>query len=205
MDEPVVKNTDRELWRETDDYYAPSIHVTLGGGIGINVGGTVYVMPLRDWHALPARLAAGARALRTRPDYDFRCQDCGAPHNLDTSIPSEIWNRIAPDRGALCTLCIDDRLAEAGLTTEAEFYFVGRALKSRLYQSELATENESLRAQLAASEEAREKLIGALYKAWGRGYPLWRPEDGPQCVECVISGRSKCVGHVTATRPEGAG
>jgi hypothetical protein len=46
-------NTDRELWREVDgDYYAPSIFVTVGGGIGINVGGYVHVMPLRQWHAL---------------------------------------------------------------------------------------------------------------------------------------------------------
>lgn len=46
-------NTDRELWREPPgDYYANSIHVTERGGIGINVGGAVHVMPLADWHAL---------------------------------------------------------------------------------------------------------------------------------------------------------
>lgn len=46
-------NTDRELWRETPgDYYAPSIHVTEHGGIGINVGGNVFIKPLRAWHAL---------------------------------------------------------------------------------------------------------------------------------------------------------
>ena len=49
----AMQNTDRELWRETeDDYYAPSLHVTEGGGIGMNVGGTVIVMPIREWHAL---------------------------------------------------------------------------------------------------------------------------------------------------------
>lgn len=50
------KNTDRELWRELDEgngsYYSPSIHVTESGGIGINVGGTVIVRPLREWHKL---------------------------------------------------------------------------------------------------------------------------------------------------------
>jgi hypothetical protein len=46
-------NTDRELWREKEsDYYAPSIHVTASGGIGINVGGTVIVHTLRTWHLL---------------------------------------------------------------------------------------------------------------------------------------------------------
>jgi hypothetical protein len=49
-------NTDRELWRETEgDYYAPSIHVTEHGGIGIKVGGTVVVRPIREWHALATR------------------------------------------------------------------------------------------------------------------------------------------------------
>ncbi len=49
----ATKNTDRELWREReDDYYAPSLFVTEGGGIGVNVGGHVIVMPIREWHAL---------------------------------------------------------------------------------------------------------------------------------------------------------
>lgn len=55
-DMTAVENTDRELWREIDgDYYAPSLHVTKHGGIGINVGGYVYVKRLRDWHALAAK------------------------------------------------------------------------------------------------------------------------------------------------------
>lgn len=50
--ETAAKNNDREIWRETPgDYYAPSIHVTETGGIGINVGGTVFVMDVREWHA----------------------------------------------------------------------------------------------------------------------------------------------------------
>ncbi len=49
----AMRNTDRELWRETEgDFYAPSIRVTESGGIGMSVGGTVIVMPIRDWHAL---------------------------------------------------------------------------------------------------------------------------------------------------------
>jgi hypothetical protein len=89
---------------------------------------------------LEAQIARQHYALRTRPDYDFRCQRCGAPHNLDTSIPSPIWNVIVEREspggdkyGALCTICIDDLMAEKGLSGEAEFYFVGRALRSRTY------------------------------------------------------------------------
>lgn len=55
MSEPIAaKNTDREIWREKpDDYYSSSIHVTEHGeGIGINVGGYVFVKPVREWHRL---------------------------------------------------------------------------------------------------------------------------------------------------------
>jgi len=59
MSDNATQNTDRELWREPPgDYYANSIHVTTGGGIGINVGGKVYVKPLKDWHALADERAA---------------------------------------------------------------------------------------------------------------------------------------------------
>ena len=45
------KNTDKELFREVKgDYYSPSLHVTINGLIGINVGGSVHVMSLREWH-----------------------------------------------------------------------------------------------------------------------------------------------------------
>lgn len=48
-----AQNTDRELWREREgDYYADSIHATARGGIGINCGGHVIVLPAREWHRL---------------------------------------------------------------------------------------------------------------------------------------------------------
>ena len=50
---PETQNTDRTLWRETEgDFYADSIHVTEHGAIGINCGGHVYVMTLRQWFEL---------------------------------------------------------------------------------------------------------------------------------------------------------
>jgi len=56
MNDKTAKNTDREIWRKTDgDAYAPSIHVTESGNIGINVGGTVNVMPVERWHSLASR------------------------------------------------------------------------------------------------------------------------------------------------------
>jgi len=52
-DDGAVLNTDVELWREVeDDYYAPSIHRTIQGKVGINVGGMVYVKTLMEWHRL---------------------------------------------------------------------------------------------------------------------------------------------------------
>ena len=62
LTERAAKNTDREIWRrkspdslDPDGYYQPSIHVTEGGGIGMNVGGTVVVMPIEQWHQLALR------------------------------------------------------------------------------------------------------------------------------------------------------
>ena len=75
MSDNATQNTDRELWREPPgDYYANSIHVTTGGGIGINVGGKVYVKPLKDWHALADERAADPAPARepeivARPDH----------------------------------------------------------------------------------------------------------------------------------------
>lgn len=52
-DYPSATNTDREIWRGPDEgngsFYADSIHVTEGGSIGMNVGGEVIVMPIRNW------------------------------------------------------------------------------------------------------------------------------------------------------------
>ncbi len=54
----VAKNTDREIWRGPDegfgDFYADSMFVTEQGGIGIDCGGHVIVMPVRKWHKLAA-------------------------------------------------------------------------------------------------------------------------------------------------------
>jgi hypothetical protein len=50
-DNQACENTDREIWREREgDFYADSIHVTKQGWIGINCGGHVIVMSLRNWH-----------------------------------------------------------------------------------------------------------------------------------------------------------
>lgn len=94
-----------------------------------------------DFAEAAAEIERLRHANRTRPDYNFRCGGCGAPHNLDTSIPSDIWNAIArsddlprPGNDALCTLCIDERMVFLGLEDEAEFYFSGKALRSKMYR-----------------------------------------------------------------------
>lgn len=73
------------------------------------------------------------RACRTRSDYDLRCQDCGAPHWIDTSLPSETWNKIAAPSDLLCMLCIDERLQRVGLSAAAEFYYSGHSLTGKTY------------------------------------------------------------------------
>lgn len=60
-DQAACNSADRELWREPPGgYYANSIHVTHTGGIGIDVGGTVFVLPLAEWHSLRAQFTASA-------------------------------------------------------------------------------------------------------------------------------------------------
>lgn len=61
-EEMAQVNTDRELWRrnggdpmDPDNFYQPSIHVTEGGGIGIQVGGHVFVKTPERWHELVKR------------------------------------------------------------------------------------------------------------------------------------------------------
>lgn len=55
----AATNTDRELWREVPgDYYSPSLWVTEGGGIGMNVGGLCFVRPIRKWLDAERRIAA---------------------------------------------------------------------------------------------------------------------------------------------------
>lgn len=46
-------NNDKEIYsRIPDDYYSPKIFVTDKDGIGINVGGLVFVRKIEDWHKL---------------------------------------------------------------------------------------------------------------------------------------------------------
>lgn len=50
-DENAAKNTDQEIWRrKEEDAFSPSIHVTEGGEIGINVKDYVIVAPVEKWH-----------------------------------------------------------------------------------------------------------------------------------------------------------
>lgn len=86
-----------------------------------------------DIPALLSALEAAQSANRPRDDYQVFCSDCGRAHVLDTVLPSEIWNKIASPDDLLCVVCIDTRLKKAGLTAEAEFYYSGDALRSRLY------------------------------------------------------------------------
>lgn len=92
MTDGPVANTDRELWREPAEVgleaYAPSIHLTEGGGIGINVGGMVHVMPLRRWHALAEWFGSLRGALRPFAAEAPRWIEMGdtRPINTDTDL-----------------------------------------------------------------------------------------------------------------------
>lgn len=81
-DEQACVNTDRELWREPPgDYYSASIHVTEGGGIGINCGGNVFVMSIREWHKLAAMAYAAPAAPAWTDGELLPCPCCGGKAN----------------------------------------------------------------------------------------------------------------------------
>lgn len=69
MSDNYAANTDRELYREGggdgngQSYYEPSIHVTAGGAIGMNVGGHVITTSIRGWHALATERDANRAAI----------------------------------------------------------------------------------------------------------------------------------------------
>ncbi|MAN86398.1 MAG: hypothetical protein CL555_05910 [Algoriphagus sp.] len=87
----AAENTDREIWREREgDYYADSIHVTQQGRIGINCGGHVIQMPVRDWHRL-ASTTAQSEAVQKLVDLqrEWFCdgRDCTAyDHGRDEGL-----------------------------------------------------------------------------------------------------------------------
>ena len=90
-----AQNTDRELWREPHpdppgSYYANSIHVTAQGGIGINVGGTVRVLTLAQWHALIAENERLERELaEARREYDSAIRMHDACHEEEDRKKSD--------------------------------------------------------------------------------------------------------------------
>ncbi len=106
IDQVGKQNTDRELWREhKGDYYAPSLHVTQGGGIGINVGGRVIVMPVREWHAHALKASAIApwicKAQPTAdPPQDCDWPNCGCDPHASEVIECLIESGWAPEHEA---------------------------------------------------------------------------------------------------------
>ena len=69
-EENTALNTDTEIWRREDttgngDFYEPSIHVTKGGSIVINVGEHVFVKPVEEWHRLAAEDAEASESAQS--------------------------------------------------------------------------------------------------------------------------------------------
>lgn len=87
MDDQACENTDREIWREHEgDFYSDSIHVTKSGGIGINCGGIVYVMPVRDWHHLASERQFPTMA-KTLASMGPACACCKQQPKPDCDVP----------------------------------------------------------------------------------------------------------------------
>lgn len=108
-DDQAKMNTDRELWRETPgDYYSPRLFVTEGGGIGIDVGGYVTVLPLRNWHS-------AARACEKLPCGHVRANlvAMGQEHVDHTGRAVSAHNPESTE--AECSVCADIALRDAAV------------------------------------------------------------------------------------------
>ena len=148
-----------------------------------------YVMPtcLKNLKARVAALEAEnervKKASRTRADYDLRCGECGAAHNLDTSIPSDLWNQIAAPADILCVLCIDEKLTKKGLQCDvAEFYYVGTSLSSRKY-AETSGEIQRLNRDIATLTSDNSRLTLELEAARAKATEL--PKICPACAHTL--------------------
>jgi len=95
------KNTDREIWRKVPgDFYSPSIHVTESGGIGMDVGGMVVVMPIEGWH----QVAWKTEKLEVAPgDWERICKTVKHAYDCAKIEPAirEGLNIFADDRDTL--------------------------------------------------------------------------------------------------------
>lgn len=94
-------NTDRHLWPDTSAPNAPheSVFVTIGGGIGINVGGHVIVMALSKWHEL-AQSRQGESPIEGTtseriPKAERRSRESPALLSSKTvTVPTELLDRV---------------------------------------------------------------------------------------------------------------
>jgi hypothetical protein len=98
---------------------------------------------------------------RNRNGY-IPCQRCGIDCGMDAIIPNELWDAIAPEpewpeAGMFCLWCMDELLAEKGLSGRVKIYFPGKALLSEMYEV-----TEQAEARETALRDALE-----LAKDWG--------------------------------------
>ena len=106
-EEEAGQNTDKEIWRERpDDYYSDSIHVTQTGGIGINVGGTVFVRPVREWHGVMRRLDEADKVIEQlrealEPFLDHDCENPARCRMMRSLNQGAVLCRICEAQAAL--------------------------------------------------------------------------------------------------------
>lgn len=102
MSDQASENTATELYREPGaspgmEYYQPSVHVTKNGLIGMDVGGMVFVMSIRDWHSK----ATGSEASITPGEH--KASSKLAPLPPSTELEKEIDELLEPMACIDCT------------------------------------------------------------------------------------------------------
>ena len=165
----AVANTDKELWRRvSDDYYSPSIHVTQGGGIGINVGGRVIVASVEKWHLALATLEALAEENA----------------KLKTAL-KELAENIHPEAAYISRV-------EEYTKLECQFYALqdeNASLKAELdgYKIRVALDAETIKLNFETIDKAKAEVREWICESCNTVYP-GPPQDGFSCVVCPKCG-----------------
>lgn len=134
-------DTDRELWRESDDAFASSVHITETGGLGINVNSRVIVKTLAAWHALASHQPATGDT-----------QAAAAPDGLEVVGWARLYEINGPCLGFPAYLSRADLERHLARHDQRHHRFAGLVLKSAADALIAAQQAEMARAGLELSD-----------------------------------------------------
>jgi hypothetical protein len=197
-DDIACANTDRELWREGDgdgngmSYYEPSIHVTEQGGIGINVGGMVYVKTLREWHGLEEQLEA--EPFKSVSEWRARAEQAEATLAFQHQATAELEEQLETAYGQLTAgRASEAELRQEWLDLKEQFAALERLQEGYYVDAQQARARVELRRALEAEVTVR-LLPPPVTERSQTSNPASESKDGGQMVPDVMLDQASPLG-----------